>query len=390
MKLASIAGLLLLPILLGCGTPGVPLPPSLELPQPVQDLRASRKGNTVTLVWTVPSATTDRTNVKLRHLGPTQVCRSLTVGMTECTEKVKEVDTPALVSAAEAAAKAKPKPAAQSASKQQQSAPAKLVPVIATSHDTLPLALLQQNPTGFINYAVETLNTRGRGAGLSNQVQIPLAPTLPPPTDLAATVARDGIVLTFSGTLEKLEELEAQPLRHTYRIYRQEQGTAAPVLVGDLEMTTSLQARLVDHSFEWQKTYQYWITAVTIVERKGKPLAQVEGDNSAPVTVVANDVFPPAVPGGLQAVFSGVGQQPFVDLTWAPNTDPDLAGYNLYRREDNAAWTRINAALVLTPTYRDGNVAAGRTYLYAVTAVDLHGNESERSQPASETVPGNR
>ncbi len=389
MKLASIAGLLLLPILLGCGTPGVPLPPSLELPQPVQDLRASRKGNTVTLVWTVPRETTDRTNIKLRRLGPTQVCRGLTVGMTQCAETVREVDTPALVSAAEAAAKAKPQPAAQSTSK-QQSAPAKPVPVIATSQDTLPLELLRQNPTGFINYAVETLNTRGRSAGFSNQVQVPLAPTLPPPTDLVATPTRDGIVLTFSGTLEKLEELEAQPLRHTYRIYRQEQGTGAPVLVGELEMTTSLQARLVDHSFEWQKTYQYWVTAVTMVERKGKTLSQVEGDNSAPVTVMANDVFPPAVPGGLQAVFSGVGQQPFVDLTWAPNTDPDLAGYNLYRREDNGAWTRINAALALTPTYRDGNVAAGSTYLYAVTAVDVHGNESERSQPALETVPGNQ
>ncbi len=387
MKLASIAGLLFLPILLGCGTPGVPLPPSLELPQPVQDLRASRKGDTVTLVWTVPSETTDRTTVKLRHLGPTQVCRGLTVGMTQCAERVKEVDTPALVSSAEAAAKAKAQPAAQPTSK-QPSAPAKPAPVIATSHDTLPLALLQQNPTGFINYAVETLNTRGRSAGLSNQVRIPLAPTLPPPTDLAATVARDGIVLTFSGTLEKLEELEAQPLRHTYRIYRREQGTATPVLVGELEMTTSLQARLVDHSFEWQKTYQYWVTAVTIVQRKGKPLAQVEGDNSAPITVMANDVFPPAVPAGLQAVFSGVGQQPFVDLTWAPNTDPDLAGYNLYRREDNGPWTRINAALALTPTYRDSNVAAGRIYSYAVTAVDVYGNESERSPEAREAVPG--
>ena len=94
------------------------------------------------------------------------------------------------------------------------------------------------------------------------------------------------------------------------------------------------------------------------------------------------------MPSGLQAVFSGVGQKPFVDLTWAPNTDPDLAGYNVYRRENNGAWTRINSALLPTPAYRDGNLAAGRNYFYAVTAVDVHGNESARSPEASETVPG--
>src|SRR4029077_3163281 len=40
--------------LCGCGSPGVPLPPSLDLPKPVTDLRAVRKGDKVYLMWTVP------------------------------------------------------------------------------------------------------------------------------------------------------------------------------------------------------------------------------------------------------------------------------------------------------------------------------------------------
>ena len=48
---------------------------------------------------------------------------------------------------------------------------------------------------------------------------------------------------------------------------------------------------------------------------------QVEGDDSPVVRVVATDVFPPAVPSGLQAVASGVGQAPFVDLIWAPDAE---------------------------------------------------------------------
>src|SRR5579862_9993127 len=101
MKFAPIAGLLLAS-LLGCGTPGVPLPPSLELPQPPQDLRISRKGDSVTLVWTVPRETTDHTTVRLRHLGPTRVCRSQMVAMPKCTDQVAEVDTRALLAASEA------------------------------------------------------------------------------------------------------------------------------------------------------------------------------------------------------------------------------------------------------------------------------------------------
>lgn len=383
MKFAPIAGLLLAS-LLGCGTPGVPLPPSLDLPQPVQDLRASRKGDTVTLFWTVPRQTTDRTNIRLRRLGPTRVCRSMTVAMTECTDQVKEVDTPALVAAGEAAAEAKAKASASASNKKPQPSPAKAVPIPASATDTIPQSLEQRNPTGFVQYAVEILNSRGRSAGLSNQVQVPLAPTLPPPTDLSAGVTADGVVLTFTGILR---EPSSPDLSYTCRVYREQQGSATPVLIGELQPSTSPQTQLLDRSLEWQKTYLYWVAVVTQVQRNGRIEGQVEGDSSAPVTVFANDVFPPAVPAGLQAVFSSVGQQPYVDLTWAPNTDSDLAGYNVYRREDNGPWTRINSALLATPAYRDGNVAAGRTYFYAITAVDVHGNESVRSPQTEEAVP---
>src|SRR5215831_18131432 len=66
--------LLLLALIPACGSPGEPLPPSLELARPVSDLRAVRKGNTVTLTWTAPTYTTDRHNI--RHPGPTEICRT--------------------------------------------------------------------------------------------------------------------------------------------------------------------------------------------------------------------------------------------------------------------------------------------------------------------------
>ena len=46
--------------LAGCGMPGAPLPPSLNLPVPVADLTAERTGDQVALTWTMPKKTTDK------------------------------------------------------------------------------------------------------------------------------------------------------------------------------------------------------------------------------------------------------------------------------------------------------------------------------------------
>ena len=45
----KLIGILSLALSAGCGTVGAPQPPSLHLPEPVRDLRASRKGDKVTL-----------------------------------------------------------------------------------------------------------------------------------------------------------------------------------------------------------------------------------------------------------------------------------------------------------------------------------------------------
>src|SRR5579862_3242748 len=56
-----------------CATIGPPRPPSLDLPKPPSDLHASRKGEKVTLTWTIPTSTTDRQVID--KVGPTQICR---------------------------------------------------------------------------------------------------------------------------------------------------------------------------------------------------------------------------------------------------------------------------------------------------------------------------
>jgi hypothetical protein len=352
--------------LAGCGVPGVPKPPSLQLPEPVADLRAVRKGDRVFLDWTVPTETTDR--LAVRHLGPTRICRSADSAMRECVNPVGDVPAPQLPRAGRQQSKS-----AKPATKMQ-----------ATYTDKLPRILLAETPSVRIFYAISVLNGNGRSAGVSNIVHVPAVAALPPPSDFHAQVTAEGVVLSWTA-IPPAPETPA--LRHSYRVYRRLEGGNTDTVVGELSLDTSSATELVDHSFEWEKTYLYRATVVTQIHEEGKPEAEFEGDDTPAIKVFAHDVFPPAVPAGLQAVFSGPGQPPFIDLIWAPDTDADLAGYNVFRHEADAKPVKINSELVKTPGFRDLHVAQGKTYFYSVSAADVRGNESAPSQEASEAVP---
>jgi hypothetical protein len=378
----ACAALALAGLLAGCASVGAPVPPSLALPKPPTDLRAVRKGSKVYLFWTVPIRTTDRQSV--RRPGPTRICRSLSAIMSECDTPVGNVP---------------PANGTEPAS-QPETGPNRKPQAEFT--DMLTSDLQQQNPTRMATYAVEALNRDARSAGFSNQVQVSLVPTLPPPENFQAQVISDGVLLTW----ECQQFPTTSPNLHfTYRIYRRSLDTGADAKLADVDCPVP---RYEDHSIEWQKTYAYRIAVTTSAKMESGRLpcpprtdsdivaipdcifvAEVEGDDSPVLRVFTNDIYPPGVPTGLQAVFSGPGQAPFVDLLWAPDTDSDLAGYNVYRREEGMQPAKMNDGLVKTPAYRDSNVTPGKAYWYSVSAVDLRGNESARSDEASESVPQN-
>jgi hypothetical protein len=346
-------------LLFGCAQTGPPLPPSLQLPKPPTDLRATRKGDHVTLSWSEPTLTTDRQSV--RYLGPTLVCRSRESEISECGNPVATVPAPSGIPQKSAS----PRPAPE------------------TYTDTLPATMPSQNPASEITYTVEVLNRNARGAALSNRVHVPAVATLAPPNDLTAKLTDEGAVLAWTSAGESET---ASGVQHRYRIYRRDEGTGNDTIAGELPLAESGAASFTDSSFAWEKTYLYRVTAVSIVKRPDSEV-QVEGEDTPPVRVIAHDVFPPSVPTGLQAAYSGEGQKPFIDLIWAPVTNSDLGGYNVYRSEANGAAIKLNSDLVKAPSYRDTAVTSGKTYTYTVSAVDLRANESKASEPASEPVP---
>jgi len=352
---AAAAGLAAL--LAGCGMPGAPLAPSLNLPDPVNNLAAARNGNLVSLTWTMPKKNTD----KLLIVGEVQVriCR-----------KEGVADTCATAGTLQLAPEAE-----------------------GTFTETLPTVLATGQPR-ILTYFVELDNRRGRSAGLSNPsaVLAGQAPSLV--AGLDAEMRRNGILLRWTP-----ESAATAPAKTAVRLHRKLLTPTAPKAAhGPLDpapepVQQSLlvesggqTGRALDKSINFGQKYEYRAQRVVRVSVDGRAL-ELAGPLSEPVRIDAVNVFPPAVPAALVAVAGGGENGVAIDLSWEPDTEADLAGYIVYRRE-GAAWQRISPVQpVVGPAFHDAQVIAGRTYNYAVTAIDQGGHESARSAEAQETVP---
>jgi len=87
------------------------------------------------------------------------------------------------------------------------------------------------------------------------------------------------------------------------------------------------------------------------------------------------DIDPPAIPRG---VISITGDEQVV-IEWFPNGERDLAGYQIWRSEDDDNFDLLAEVSEDTSRYVDRDVRNGVTFFYAVSAFDLDDNESDLS-----------
>jgi fibronectin type 3 domain-containing protein len=178
----------------------------------------------------------------------------------------------------------------------------------------------------------------------------------------------------------------------SYRIYRSEHSTAAasssaqglPRKKGESPaspLASSETNSYNDTSFSFDQTYIYIVRSV--IQMEG---GELESSESQPVTVTPRDSFPPAAPQGLVAALLP-GTTPgslVIDLSWSISLETDLAGYRVYRSEQESTKGQLlNPELLPTPAIRDTSVEPGHRYWYTVTAVDHAGNESAGSVPVA-------
>lgn len=357
MRAYVITLILGLATLLGCGVPGAPLPPSADIPRFVGDLKAIRKGDTVTLTWTTPTETSD--GELIRKPGKMLVQRALRSGPNSeiVFQTIAELPLP---------------PTLKEGRGEQ-----------ATAKDTLT-NVLHSGGADFAVYTVLAEGHNGKSFGLPNRVSVPLVPNLPPPQKVSAKAVPTGVMISWeeSGSAQSAPNTQTQ---YVYKLMRRLQGAKDPVLVTQLNASDH-PTNFIDTGIDWERSYQYWIVSVTVWQDENRK-GQIEGEDSLVVDVLAHDSFPPGNPSGVEAVYSAAAPNSFIDITWTANTEPDLAGYNVYRHTGNDPAVKINSDLVKTPRFADPGVQPGMKYFYSVSAVDLRGNESGKSEETSETVP---
>jgi hypothetical protein len=399
----------------GCGTPGAPQPPSLNLPIRVSDLAAVRSGNQVSLAWTMPRKNTDK--LLLKDNITAHICRR---------------EGPAVCIAT--------------------GADLQLAPAAAGAFtETLPAALTEGAPRT-LSYFVEVRNRNGRSAGLSNAAVVLAGQAPAPVTGLTAEARKQGVILRWtpltatapesartvirlhrelltaesnaklpSGEPKDQQGLLTPPPEPVERSLLVEPGTEAGIDTGPAAEAAGTPRpdrtrvpdrapdrtldRALDRDIRLGQRYEYRAQRAAQVTVDGQTL-ELAGELSPPVEVEVRDIFPPAVPTGLAAVATAAqpaaeptaeraanaaaeaATQPSIDLSWQPVTDADLAGYIVYRREAEGAWQRISPVQPqVAPAFHDAQVLPGHTYRYRVSSVGQSGHQSAPSVETEETVP---
>ena len=354
--LVSSLALVLARTLTACGSPAAPEPPSLNLPVPVTNLSAARIGNAVHLAWTMPKRTTDR--VALRHPVRAAVCRA--TENAACTE-VASLD---------------------------------LAPgAAATYADTLP-SDLAQNPDRLLRYEVFLRNHAGKSAGPSNPAYSVAGRSPSAVTGLTAQMRPEGVLLGWTPISDpgragviRIERVQLT-LPAATETRRSPLAPATPPAAQTLAVHTQDgvdPGHAIDTSALLNQRYRYTLERAMTLAPGGQSV-EIQGSPSEPIEVLTKDTFPPAVPQGLVAVADSAAGA--IDLSWMPDSEPDLAAYHIYRRDlQGSAPARQIASVGVETSFRDTGVEAGHTYAYSVSAVDQTGNPSNRSPEVNETLP---
>jgi hypothetical protein len=310
--------------LIGCGYVGPVLPPSPMLPQAVVDLTVTERGDEIIIQFTTPVRTTDNLtirefdNVDLR-VGPAP--KPFDFDQWAASAKRYEVESP---------------PAAD--------------PDNAISVEIRKTIPASEWAGRHIAVAVRT-STRKKDhySAWSNRGLLEVIPELLPPALTAQSTAK-GVLLAWPPQGDAIE----------YRIFRKSPSDPSPVMLG-----TTKEPQYLDTGSQYETPYGY--TAVAFKEN-------VESRLSPSVQITTTDKFPPSVPTGLTAL-AGPNS---IEVSWQRSPEPDSKGYRAYRSVDSGPAQPVGGLLAV-PTYSDRNVEHGKTYRYQVSAVDQHGNESDKS-----------
>lgn len=216
-----------------------------------------------------------------------------------------------------------------------------------------------------VRYGILVRDRRGRPSPLVVSDDLVILPSVAAPGNLSGEPTSNGIRLVWDAP-EGSDGVRYNLYRPAGRLTALDKPiNSEPVATTDYLDTTVVTG----------ETYAYFVRAVLA---GGRPYR--EGEDSETITLVAQDLFAPAAPGGLVAVQEGIA----VRLFWDPNAERDLRGYRVYRQRvegpETGDWMAVGPDSVEGALFLDNDVRVGQRWLYRVTAID-------RATPPNESLP---
>jgi hypothetical protein len=387
---------------IACGQKGPPLPPLVLTPAPPV-ISVDRRGSTIEVGFTVPSANADGsrpanlaridiyaingaatalTDLEMMKWGtrvatvPVKSPRNPndTVEAGESVEVLeppegKGLDQGAASNVAEQITASLLKPNDAGGRGSQSGALARAVPLLGPS-----------DAASVRTYVGVGVDKRGRPGVFSKRVMVPLAPAPPRPSQPSITYSETKVTVRWSppssaepGTKKGLlpsTSFGSSRAAVAYNVYDSATGvrlTSAPVEALEYE----------DSRIEWGATRCYAVRAVEVVG--GSTLESEAGEPRCEKLV---DTFAPAAPKGLSAIATDGA----INLIWEPNAETDLDGYQVLRgRLPDARMGPVTPTPISDTSFLD-NVPPGVRFVYAVVAVDRAGNRSAPSNRVEESA----
>ncbi len=403
-----------------CGKKGPPLAPIVHVPAAVETIEARRRGNEVSLTFTVPAKNIDGTM-------PVDISRIEVYGYTgntppprgrflEVATLVGTVIVPQLKPDAPPAAApppGTPLPGAKvtvQESLTQDALVAKPIPAAPVAkRDLRPLPTIPGATSATAEaeplrrfYLALPFSPRGRPGPPGTMAELKLTVLPEPPTELKATNLADSIRLEWEPSggligllLERELPPELSPLDNPvpdsagpppgpaplqgltrYNVYREIaplEGTTTPTAAPETPAPANpaaVETSPINPAPVETLTFSDPVLALDGRKRcyvVRSVRGDVEGIPSEQTCVVANDDAAPEPPASLSATAT----EGEITLVWQPNAEPDVAGYLVLRGEaGDATLTPVTDTVVTEARFTDRTVRPGVRYVYAVKAID--------------------
>lgn len=344
---------LLISSLPACGKKGPPLPPESFVPAQVSGFRAQGKGESLILSWTIPkknndgSALGDLAGFKLYQKKSGEGCHT-------CPSEFPlyaDIDIEAPDHSADAVIKGK----------------------------RLIFTLREMEPGLSYDFKVAPYNKSGYFGEFSEVITLNWTSPPAPPSGIKGIAGDRSVTLSWLPSPDKANEGSTDEGFAGYLVYRADTPGVYPKSPRNAVPVET--ESYTDLGLENDRPYYYVVRSAI---KDGQTLT--EGAPSEEIALASKDNVPPLPPEGLSVVPTKAGVRVF----WDSSEEPDLFGYNLYRREKGKkAAIKLNDAPLAEVYYTDTNVISGKIYYYFITALDRAAarNESEATEEVSTIVP---